>query len=97
MLYKLTLIDRFLYGGVSDQIRDTSSEVYVLSLPGFVFFKGPTDAPPRSDHQCAIVGQGRRQMLSMGGVDGENRTFTAPTTADPVSDRWSHFLPFLVT
>ncbi|KAI0477950.1 hypothetical protein F4859DRAFT_42674 [Xylaria cf. heliscus] len=73
----------FLYGGVSDQLRDTSPEVYVLSLPGFVFFKGPTDAPPRSDHQCAIVGSGKRQMLSMGGVDGENRTFTAPTTADP--------------
>lgn len=73
----------FLYGGVSDQIRDTSPEVYVLSLPGFVFFKGPTDAPPRSDHQCAVIGKGQRQMLSVGGVDGENRTFTAPTTADP--------------
>ncbi|KAI1189260.1 hypothetical protein F5B17DRAFT_428722 [Nemania serpens] len=73
----------FLYGGVSDQIRDTSPEVYVLSLPGFVFFKGPIDAPPRSDHQCAIVGKGQRQMISVGGVDGENRTFTAPTTADP--------------
>ncbi|KAI0798301.1 hypothetical protein GGR55DRAFT_703499 [Xylaria sp. FL0064] len=73
----------FIYGGVSDQLRDTSNEVYVLSLPGFVFFKGPQDAPPRSDHQCAIVGKGQRQMLSVGGVDGENRTFTAPTTADP--------------
>ncbi|KAI0193442.1 hypothetical protein F4808DRAFT_358465 [Astrocystis sublimbata] len=73
----------FIYGGVSDQLRGTSSEVYVLSLPGFVFFKGPTDAPPRSDHQCAIVGEGKRQMLSFGGIDGENRTFTAPRTADP--------------
>ncbi|KAI1294281.1 hypothetical protein F5Y03DRAFT_373287 [Xylaria venustula] len=73
----------FFYGGVSDQLRDTSSEVYVLSLPGFVFFEGPTDAPSRSDHQCAVVGKGQRQMLSMGGVDGENRTYTAPTTADP--------------
>ncbi|KAI0444074.1 hypothetical protein F4803DRAFT_573692 [Xylaria telfairii] len=73
----------YLYGGVSYQLRDTSPEVYVLSLPGFVFFEGPIDAPPRSDHQCAVVGRGKRQMLSMGGVDGENRTFTAPTTADP--------------
>lgn len=74
---------RFLYGGVSDQLRGTSPEVYILSLPGFVFFKGPSDAPPRSDHQCVVVGKGQRQMLSVGGVDGENRTFTAPTTADP--------------
>ncbi|KAI1809205.1 hypothetical protein GGS20DRAFT_580893 [Poronia punctata] len=73
----------FIYGGVSDQIRATSSDITVLSLPGFVFFKGPSHAPPRSDHQCAIVGRGQRQMLSAGGVDGENRTFTAPTTADP--------------
>ncbi|KAI0406867.1 hypothetical protein F4802DRAFT_605995 [Xylaria palmicola] len=73
----------FLYGGVSDQLRHTSPEVYVLSLPGFVFFQGPKTAPPRSDHQCAVVGKGQRQMLSIGGVDGENRTFTAPATADP--------------
>ncbi|KAI1421022.1 hypothetical protein F5Y12DRAFT_67382 [Xylaria sp. FL1777] len=81
----------FIYGGVSDQIRGTSPEVYVLSLPGFVFFKGPDDAPPRSDHQCVVVGKGGRQMLSMGGVDGENRTFTAPTTADP----WTYGLGVL--
>ncbi|KAI1172601.1 hypothetical protein F4777DRAFT_590419 [Nemania sp. FL0916] len=81
----------FLYGGVSDQLRGTSSDVYVLSLPGFVFFEGPKDAPPRSDHQCVVVGKGRRQMLSMGGVDGENRTFSAPTTADP----WTYGLGIL--
>jgi len=68
---------------VSDQIRTTSSDVTVLSLPGFVFFKGPKHAPRRSDHQCAVVGKGKRQMISVGGVDGENRTYTAPTTADP--------------
>ncbi|KAI1820760.1 hypothetical protein F4861DRAFT_542628 [Xylaria intraflava] len=73
----------FMYGGVSDQIRGTSSEVYVLSLPGFTFFAGPQDAPSRSGHQCAVVGKGQRQMLSYGGVDGDNRTYTAPMTADP--------------
>ncbi|KAI8629550.1 hypothetical protein F5Y19DRAFT_85730 [Xylariaceae sp. FL1651] len=73
----------YIYGGVSDQIRDTSPDVHVLSLPGFVFFEGPSQGPPRSDHGCAVVGKGQRQMLSVGGIDGENRTFTAPTTADP--------------
>ncbi|KAI1326127.1 hypothetical protein F5Y16DRAFT_375842 [Xylariaceae sp. FL0255] len=72
----------FIYGGVSDQLRTTSGQMTVLSLPGFTFFEGPTDAA-RSDHECAIVGKGQRQMFSIGGVDGENRTYTAPTTADP--------------
>ncbi|KAI0390372.1 hypothetical protein F5Y17DRAFT_444906 [Xylariaceae sp. FL0594] len=73
----------YIFGGVSDQIRSTSSDVTVLSLPGFVFFQGPSNAPRRSDHQCAVIGKGGRQMISVGGAEGENRTFTAPTTADP--------------
>ncbi|KAI1258592.1 hypothetical protein F5Y18DRAFT_421312 [Xylariaceae sp. FL1019] len=77
----------FIYGGISDQIRATSGDITVLSLPSFNFFKGPT-AVPRSDHGCAIVGKGKRQMLSMGGIDGQNRTFTAPTTAD----QWTYGL-----
>ncbi|CAJ2512891.1 Uu.00g010100.m01.CDS01 [Anthostomella pinea] len=72
----------FIYGGVSDQLSSTSSDVHILSLPGFNFFKANTeDGTPRSDHGCAVVG--RRQMLSVGGVDGANRTYTPPTTADP--------------
>ncbi|KAI0150313.1 hypothetical protein GGR57DRAFT_514250 [Xylariaceae sp. FL1272] len=77
----------FIYGGISDQIRATSGDITVLSLPSFNFFQGPT-AVPRSDHGCAIVGKGKRQMLSMGGIDGQNRTFTAPTTAD----QWTYGL-----
>ncbi|KAI1632010.1 hypothetical protein F4809DRAFT_125862 [Biscogniauxia mediterranea] len=73
----------FIYGGVSDQIRATSSDVHVLSLPGFVFFKSPSSGTPRSDHECAVVGKGKRQLLSVGGVDGEFRNYTSPTTADP--------------
>jgi len=56
-----------MYGGVDTQASRSSNEVYVLSLPGFVFFKGPTSTP-RADHNCALVG--RRQMLSVGGTDG---------------------------
>ncbi|KAI2629353.1 hypothetical protein GGS21DRAFT_492277 [Xylaria nigripes] len=73
----------FMYGGISGQLSGATSEVYVLSLPGFVFFEGPKDAPSRSDHQCAIVGKGQRQMLSQGGINGENRTYTGTPTADP--------------
>ncbi|KAI5918600.1 hypothetical protein F4810DRAFT_566507 [Camillea tinctor] len=73
----------FIYGGVSDQIQATSSDVHVLSLPGFVFFKSPSSGAPRSDHKCVVVGKGKRQFLSVGGVDGEFRNHTSPTTADP--------------
>ncbi|KAI1495891.1 hypothetical protein F5X99DRAFT_425530 [Biscogniauxia marginata] len=73
----------FIYGGMSDQIRATSSDVHVLSLPGFVFFKSPSNGTPRSDHGCVVVGKGKRQLLSVGGVDGEFRNYTSPTTADP--------------
>ncbi|KAI1334825.1 hypothetical protein F5Y15DRAFT_264612 [Xylariaceae sp. FL0016] len=73
----------FIYGGVSDQIRDTSGDVHVLSLPAFTFFKSDVSGPPRSEHGCAVIGKGKRQMLSVGGVDGANRTFVAPATPDP--------------
>ncbi|KAI0017514.1 hypothetical protein F4780DRAFT_796077 [Xylariomycetidae sp. FL0641] len=74
----------YYYGGVSDQFGGTTGDVVVLSLPGFVFFKSAAPGPPHSDHACAVVGPGRRQMLSVGGADGASpRNATAPTTADP--------------
>lgn len=69
----------FLYGGqVGDGIYDGSStsqkinagldEVYILSLPLFVWFKANyTASDPRMLHTCNIVGN--RQMLSIGGLD----------------------------
>lgn len=69
----------FLYGGqVGDGIYDGSStsekinaeldEVYILSLPSFVWFKANyTASDPRMLHTCNIVGN--RQMLSIGGLD----------------------------
>jgi len=47
---------------------DTSDEVYVLSLPGFVFFKAPGRSTKRAAHSCVVVG--KRQLLSVGGTDG---------------------------
>ncbi|KAI1373689.1 hypothetical protein F4677DRAFT_215189 [Hypoxylon crocopeplum] len=74
----------FIYGGTSDQIGATSPDVHVLSLPGFVFFKAdPRGSTPRADHACAVVGKGKRQMLSYGGVDGGPGLRSSVTTADP--------------
>ena len=43
-------------------------EVYVLSLPSFVWFKANyTSSDPREGHTCHVVGN--RQMLSIGGLN----------------------------
>ena len=43
-------------------------EVYVLSLPSFVWFKANyTPSDPREGHTCHVVGN--RQMLSIGGLN----------------------------
>ena len=43
-------------------------EVYVLSLPSFVWFKANyTSSDPREGHTCHVVGS--RQMLSVGGLN----------------------------
>jgi len=59
----------FMYGGITTDTYKSSDEIHVLSLPGFVFFK--VDAPglstKRADHACVLVG--RRQMLSVGGIN----------------------------
>jgi hypothetical protein len=65
----------FIYGGASDQTDSTSSDVYVLSLPGFVMFKSPNVGTPRQDFTCVTVGKNgsstaNRQMLVVGGSNG---------------------------
>ena len=53
---------------ISQQINAGLDEVYVLSLPSFVWFKANyTSSDPRIYHTCNIVGN--RQMLSIGGVN----------------------------
>ena len=59
----------FVFGGF-EQITITSNEVYVLSLPAFVWFKADhTATSPRRAHKCNIVGQGGSQMAVIGGTD----------------------------
>ena len=57
-------------GGLSplQNINAGFDEVYILSLPSFVWFKvNYTSSDPRIHHTCNIVGQ--RQMLSIGGIN----------------------------
>ncbi|RWA04261.1 hypothetical protein EKO27_g10845 [Xylaria grammica] len=56
----------YLYGGVDTARSKTYSDIYVLSLPGFVWFKlSPSREFPRWGHDCA--GDGKSQMLAVGG------------------------------
>ncbi|KAL7628091.1 hypothetical protein AAE478_002288 [Parahypoxylon ruwenzoriense] len=73
----------FIYGGTSAQLGGSSSDVHVLSLPGFVFFRGDSAGTPRADHACVVVGKGKRQMLSFGGTDGGPGLHSPTTTPDP--------------
>lgn len=51
-----------------------SSDVHVVTIPGFQWFRVPNtdkENKPMDGHQCTVVGDGQRQMLSLGGnVDG---------------------------
>lgn len=43
-------------------------DMYILSVPGFHWFKAPTiSGGPRAFHTCNVVG--KRQMLVVGGVN----------------------------
>ncbi|KAG4219250.1 hypothetical protein PC116_g32270 [Phytophthora cactorum] len=75
---------RFIYGGSSaNHAGNTFSDVYVLSLPGFVFFKSNSSGTPRADHGCAVIGNGKRQMLSYGGIDADPDLGSHNMTPDP--------------
>ncbi|VUC25996.1 unnamed protein product [Clonostachys rosea] len=70
----------FLYGGI-DQSGKVSSDIWVLSLPLFRWFRYTLNASePRSNHGCAIAG--KRQMISVGGIDKTNSS-DAWTSQDP--------------
>ncbi|KAG7053227.1 kelch repeat protein, partial [Colletotrichum scovillei] len=58
--------DRFLFGGTAGSSNRAYSDVFVLSLPGFVWRQVQyDDVSPRTDHHCAVVGN--RQMIVVGG------------------------------
>lgn len=60
----------FIYGGrvMGESIRNATDDVYVLSLPSFVFFKAnDPQSTRRLEQACVATG---RQMISVGGTDG---------------------------
>ncbi|TLD20746.1 hypothetical protein PspLS_08306 [Pyricularia sp. CBS 133598] len=68
------------------------SDVHVLTIPGFRWFKVPNtdrDNKPREYHQCAVVGDGKRQMLSLGGsVQGPDPWPNAIKVLDMTELKW---------
>lgn len=62
--------NRFMYGGADSKTEESYNDVYVLSLPGFVWFRADDRSQERRAHPaCVVVGKGKRQMLSIGGKE----------------------------
>lgn len=68
----------FLYGGWIASLGDVYNDVYVLSLPGFHWFKGPSQGQPRMDHTCEVIGNGSRQMAVVGGLALQGEKWEEP-------------------
>ncbi|KAK4198245.1 hypothetical protein QBC40DRAFT_256264 [Triangularia verruculosa] len=61
----------FLYGGRPFSTTKAVGEVYILSLPGFVFFRATpefSDGATRDKPACVVAG--KRQMITFAGNDG---------------------------
>lgn len=67
-----TDIDRFVFGGSGITPPATEdaplSDMWILSLPAFHWFKVDQQTAPRHAHACGLVG--KRQMLVVGGITG---------------------------
>ncbi|TLD30726.1 hypothetical protein PspLS_03076 [Pyricularia sp. CBS 133598] len=64
-----------------------SSDVRILTVPGFRWFKVPDAEGARYQQGCAVVGKGRRQMLSVGGIESWENKFSSG-----ISDPWKNGL-----
>jgi hypothetical protein len=68
----------------AEQMMHSSDEVFVLFLPGFVWFKADYPATSaREVHTCDIVGQGGSQIIVTGGVGPVVPHYTAENSCDP--------------
>jgi hypothetical protein len=81
-------VSRFIYGGLDEESQEKAlNDIYVLTLPGFQWFRANVTGTPREEHACAVVGN--RQMIVVGGVDTSNNTFW------PTTDPWQNGLGVL--
>ncbi|UQC82696.1 kelch repeat protein [Colletotrichum lupini] len=76
----------FLYGGMSTATGSVSGDVYVLSLPGFVFFKAAGSSAIRADHAPDPwrLGLGISDMTEMRWSDGYDYQATTYESSDAV-------------
>ncbi|KAL3293422.1 kelch repeat protein [Colletotrichum asianum] len=58
--------DIVLFGGLANN-RVGFGDVWILSLPGFVWIQADAKQIPRAEMSCVVAG--RRQMITIGGVD----------------------------
>ncbi|PHH59737.1 hypothetical protein CDD82_2405 [Ophiocordyceps australis] len=65
MVFPNSAASSFIHGGYNERTFPRS-DTYVLSLPGFTWFKVNVSAPIRVYHACAVIG--KRQMLISGGL-----------------------------
>ncbi|KAI6373727.1 hypothetical protein MCOR25_003356 [Pyricularia grisea] len=58
----------FMFGGQKGG-HLVDADIWILTIPGFRWFKAPDTEPynARIDHDCAVIGPGRRHMISVGG------------------------------
>ncbi|KAI0131899.1 hypothetical protein BJ170DRAFT_691121 [Xylariales sp. AK1849] len=58
----------FVFGGYDASSQTSFDDIYVLSIPGFVWFKADiTTKGPRTGQQCIVTGN--RQMIIVGGAN----------------------------
>ena len=58
---------RFVFGGWDNVNNEAFEDVYLLSLPGFVWSRAKsTGGGRRNTHSCVIIG-GRQMLISVGG------------------------------
>ncbi|KAK8034222.1 hypothetical protein PG993_009217 [Apiospora rasikravindrae] len=77
----------FMYGGYDAAANKSMTDVYVLSIPGFVWFKTDIDiGSPRVGQACALMGKDSRQMVVVGGANNDLQFY--PKFRDP--DPWAN-------
>ncbi|KAK8047911.1 hypothetical protein PG996_015975 [Apiospora saccharicola] len=75
----------FMYGGYDAAANKSMTDVYVLSIPGFVWFKADIDTgAPRVGQACAVLGgQGNHQMAVVGGANSDLPYYNKFRDPDP--------------